>query len=304
MDAKRDDQTTKVFCFGEALWDVLPDGMYPGGAPINVAYHLNRLGVEAVPITAVGRDELGTRMLEQMRAWNLETRGVSVIAGKSTGVVKANPQKDGSVKYEIVEGVAWDWIYIPREVKAEVLQPDAALVYGTLAARLPANRIQLMRLLGVINKGWKIYDVNLRPPYDDHALVWELARRADLIKLNESELRALTVQPEAPLAEAAARFAEGSACPRICVTAAERGAGLWLDGAWHWTDAQMIATQDTVGAGDAFLASLIADFLRAKKIADPQATLTRANRLGAFVAASHGATPLYTIAPTGEITSL
>ena len=48
-----------VLCFGEILWDSLPEGLFPGGAPFNVAYHLRRLGARAVPVTAVGRDTLG-----------------------------------------------------------------------------------------------------------------------------------------------------------------------------------------------------------------------------------------------------
>jgi len=32
---KKDDY--KVVCFGEILWDILPTGAVPGGAPMNVA---------------------------------------------------------------------------------------------------------------------------------------------------------------------------------------------------------------------------------------------------------------------------
>ena len=45
-----------ILCFGEVLWDSLPRGIFPGGAPVNVAYHLTQFGHHAVPVTAVGRD--------------------------------------------------------------------------------------------------------------------------------------------------------------------------------------------------------------------------------------------------------
>jgi fructokinase len=35
--------TIPVYCFGEILWDVLPDGPQPRGAPLNVDYQLTKL---------------------------------------------------------------------------------------------------------------------------------------------------------------------------------------------------------------------------------------------------------------------
>ena len=50
--------SSSVLCFGEILWDLLPHGAFPGGAPFNVAYHLHRLGVPVLPVSAVGADNL------------------------------------------------------------------------------------------------------------------------------------------------------------------------------------------------------------------------------------------------------
>ena len=47
----------KVVCFGEALWDNFPDYKEIGGAPLNVAYHLNKLGVD-FPIASVDTSHL------------------------------------------------------------------------------------------------------------------------------------------------------------------------------------------------------------------------------------------------------
>jgi len=49
---------SKILCFGELLWDMLPQGKQAGGAPMNVAFHLNRLGLNAFPFTAVERVQL------------------------------------------------------------------------------------------------------------------------------------------------------------------------------------------------------------------------------------------------------
>ena len=46
-----------VVCFGEVLWDISPSGSVPGGAPMNVAYHLHKQQKNPAVITSVGNDE-------------------------------------------------------------------------------------------------------------------------------------------------------------------------------------------------------------------------------------------------------
>jgi fructokinase len=53
-----------ITCFGEMLWDVLPTGKQPGGAPLNVAVHLHNLGLEAQLVSRVGHDDLGAELLD------------------------------------------------------------------------------------------------------------------------------------------------------------------------------------------------------------------------------------------------
>jgi fructokinase len=61
-----------------------------------------------------------------------------------------------------------------------------------------------------------------------------------------------------------------------------------------------VVVKDTVGAGDSFLAALIHGLVGPVSRA-PDAILTRACRLGEFVASSDGATPQYTVAPDGTV---
>jgi sugar/nucleoside kinase (ribokinase family) len=50
---------SEVLCAGEVLWDSLPPGLFLGGAPLNVACHLNAHGVQVGMISRVGADRLG-----------------------------------------------------------------------------------------------------------------------------------------------------------------------------------------------------------------------------------------------------
>jgi fructokinase len=290
-----------VLCFGEVLWDCLPRGLFPGGAPINVAYHLQKLGITAYPVTAVGSDFLGQELIRRLEQWGLDSRFVTVLPDKQTGVVRAHIQPDGSAKYEIVEDVAWDWIE-PEDEVFQMATRGASLLFGTLAQRSEHNRKRLDAVLERMAGGLKIYDVNLRPPFDNPETIRYLASKANLIKLNDEELGVVThgLYPKLSLEKAAREYAEQVRCDRLCVTAGARGAGLLDSGQWYWVDGRSVVVRDTVGAGDSFLAALISGLVGATK-RSPEAILTRACRLGEFVASSDGATPKYAVAPDGTV---
>jgi fructokinase len=292
-----------VLCFGEVLWDCLPRGLFPGGAPINVAYHLQKLGMTAYPVTAVGSDFLGQELIRRLEQWGLDSRFVNVLPEKDTGVVRAHIQPDRSAKYEIVEDVAWDWIE-PDEEVFEMASRSASLLFGTLAQRSEHNRKRLNAVLEKMAGGLKIYDVNLRPPFDDAETIQYLATKSDLIKLNDEELEVVThgLYPTLSLEKAAREYAAQVGCQRLCITAGARGAGLLDAGNWYWVDGRAVTVRDTVGAGDSFLAALISGLVGPVS-RSPDAILTRACRLGEFVASSDGATPQYTVAPDGTVYS-
>jgi fructokinase len=49
-----------ILCFGEILWDMLPTGAQPGGAPVNVAIHLKKQGQNPVIVSKTGNDKEGS----------------------------------------------------------------------------------------------------------------------------------------------------------------------------------------------------------------------------------------------------
>ncbi len=283
-----------VLCFGEILWDFLPDALYPGGAPFNVAYHLHRQQVGVHLVSAVGRDVLGDELLRRLHHWEIATDLVCRHHGLPTGNVIATLSPGGDASYEITPSVAWDQIFVTEDVVRAAVGADA-VVFGSLALRSAFNRNALERILAVLpDNALRIFDVNLRPPHDDLTLVRELAPRASVLKLNAAEAARLAADTaESPgNEEAHARtLAEISGGAIICVTAGERGAGLLRDGTWHWEPGRDVPVADTIGAGDSFLAALVAHLLN-QTGTDPE-ILARACRLGEWVATQRGATPPY-----------
>jgi sugar/nucleoside kinase (ribokinase family) len=77
---------------------------------------------------------------------------------------------------------------------------------------------------------------------------------------------------------------------QLCITRGGDGALLWADGRWHSQPAVPVKVVDTVGAGDSFLAMLLAQRLRGVA---PALALQRAAALGSFVASRAGAVPDY-----------
>ncbi len=279
---------SKVVCFGEVLWDALPQGLFLGGAPLNVAYHLHRLGSEALMVSAVGEDALGEEVAERMKGFGLSTAYIVVRPSLRTGLVKVRVDPAGNASYRILDPAAWDMIDVPDALLASNARFDA-LVFGSLAMRHEHNFSQLTRLLAVPGV-LRVFDVNLRSPFDNPELVFALARHADVIKLNEEEIVKLTGIDHDPRRSILA-LSERTGIQRICLTLAARGAILYDQGQWFQARAEPVEVRDTVGAGDAFLAHLVLSMLSDR--VNPGDELARACRLGAFIASQHGATPEY-----------
>lgn len=288
------------YAFGEILWDCLPSGRHAGGAPFNVAAHLAQLGVSVSLISAVGRDSLGDEILQVARDKNVNVDFVGrVRIGLPTGTVIATLDEKGNASYELVQPAAWDEIKVSAKA-LEALGKARALTFGSLAGRSPYNLEQLDRLLAV-DGPLKFFDVNLRPPFVDPPLVIDLAKRADVIKLNDGEVGKLaswlqtgelihnTPRTADEFAQACAAIAEATNSSRICVTMADEGAALWDRGTLVTAPAPQVAVKDTVGAGDAFMAGLMVGLTRGT---DTRKVLENACRLGAYVASHYGATPL------------
>lgn len=287
-----------IICFGEALWDILPRGIFLGGAPLNVAYHLSRLGISVWPVSAVGRDFLGDEAVRRIAAWGLSTDLISQLSGAPTGTVRAQLDARGVAAYAIATHVAWDRIAAPG--KSLRLHAPRAIVFGSLALRGPANRRTLAQIFQAWPTATRVLDLNLRAPFDCGSGVAFALRHAQIVKLNDEELSRMTRLPVGTvtrLEAAARRFASNHGCEEVCVTAGPRGAGLLSGGNWFWESARRIEVRDTVGAGDAFLAAFLSRHLGG---ASPRDSLARACRLGEFVAAHDGATPPYSMGASGQ----
>ena len=281
-----------VACFGEVLWDTFPGEIKrAGGAPFNVAYHLNKMGINAYMISSVGEDTLGHELINKITAWNISTDGIQISTEHPTSQVIATIDEHHDAHYEIVENVAWDFIKALPADQEKLTKMDA-LVFGTLAARNQASRNTLFELIEASK--FNIFDINLRPPHYSTELIEALLHKSHLAKFNKAELRMiLDYLGKAYKDEIdSVRFIqEKFKIEEVIVSKGSRGALYVCADAVYDYPTISVQVKDTVGSGDSFLAGFIAK--RLEKDTSAHDIMTNAVFLGAFVTSQEGACPEY-----------
>lgn len=274
-------------CFGEMLWDILPSGKIPGGAPMNVAIHLKHFGHQVSIISRIGSDDLGKELIDFVKSKELNCQLIQQGNTHLTGVVKVNMDDKSNVTYKIVKPVAWDYIQSEPLALDTVAQADC-LVFGSLSARSPQSFETLKELLPIAK--FKVLDVNLRPPYYDTTTLSYLMTQADVVKLNHHELAEICSWffVENTLEEQISRLATHFQLKTICVTLGADGAVLYHQGLFYRSEGFPVEVCDTIGSGDSFLASFLSSFLQNDHY---EYALQKACAVGALVATHHGATP-------------
>ena len=276
-----------IISIGEVVWDIFPERRVLGGAPVNVAYHLRCLDVEVGVVTRVGPDELGDRTIGTMTAMGLPVAGVQH-GDLPTGTVKVTMDVNNEPHFDIVKPAAWDNIVLAEAAEFIGARPFK-LVFGSLAQRDERSRRTIRGLWQKAEQ--RFYDVNLRPPDTSREIVEASLAAADLVKVNGAELLEVGRWHNLSGNERKSVAQELMGRYNIAVLVVTEGAeGAWLlDGDDYFqAPASPVKVADTVGAGDAFFATLLAGY---ENGLGWQKCLDRATERGGYVASQHGATP-------------
>ncbi|MCE5224719.1 MAG: PfkB family carbohydrate kinase, partial [Porphyromonadaceae bacterium] len=179
----------KILCFGEVLWDLLPEGPRPGGAPVNVALHLKKFGLNVRFAGRIGNDLLGSNLRSFIEKQGLDTDLLQVDFNLPTSTVEVQLDSYNQPNFTIVDNVAWDRIELTESLEEATCESDI-LIYGTLASRHSFTRRTLLSMVRK-NNCLRFLDVNLRSPYDDKDMVEELIENASIVKLNDGEIQTI-----------------------------------------------------------------------------------------------------------------
>lgn len=278
----------KVLCFGEVLWDAFGDEKKAGGAPMNVARHLVQQKVDVTFASRVGMDAPGGELVHFLKKNGLYSNIIQLDEHLPTCEVTVKLDSGNQATYIIPEPVSWDNIQT-EDALTETAVNAAAIVFGSLACRTETTRQTLLNLLDETN-ALRVLDVNLRPPHYTLATIETLAARATVVKMNEEEASLLIGGSNGSLKDMIGEFYAKYHARTICVTRGENGAIIWHDHEFYEHPGFKVNVVDTVGAGDAFLATFIAGILAAQPM---QQVLAKACAIGAFVTGKRGANPVY-----------
>ncbi|MGQ8337810.1 carbohydrate kinase family protein [Sunxiuqinia sp. A32] len=290
-------ENKQILCIGEVLWDVFPDQKKIGGAPVNFAYHVSKLGIESLAISAIGNDKLGDELL-----YMLDKAGLHYDIGRNeypTGTVKINLSRNGVPQYEICEPVAWDFIRLNPELEA-IARNAYAVCYGSLAQRGILSRESIRQLVQLVPEtAYKVFDINLRQQFYSKELISDSLKICNVLKINNEELEIVSDM-----------FGFSGSQDEICrmlineyklsllvLTCGINGSYLYTINQKSFRETPMVKVVDTVGAGDSFTAAIVAGLLKDRLLEE---THDMAVRLSAFVCAESGAMPDYHLEDLNE----
>lgn len=275
--------------------DVFPDRTVLGGAPFNVACHLRAFGLDPVLVTRTGSDTFHDRIVDVMEHKGMDTVGVQRDPRHPTGQVAVHLKPDGSHQFEILDYQAYDFIdpVLARLIGLNVR--PRLMYYGTLAQRHEISRRALSSLLESACTP-RMLDLNLRKPWYDTQTLKRSLERADIVKMNETELATLARTLRLRIndeKEQATELIKRFKLDSLLVTRGEHGAWLLdkqgkLASTIPDASAAAVKVQDTVGAGDAFSAVFIVGRLLGWP---PAETMQRAALFASAICGIRGAVP-------------
>ena len=273
---------------GEILWDMLPGGKALGGAPANFAYHASRLGEEGWAVSAVGDDPLGAEIMEIVAEKRLNH--LIAVTDQPTGTVRVSLDAQGVPSYNITEDVAWDNIPFTPEMEALAVRADA-VCFGSLVQRM-ASRDSVLRFLRATRpEALRVFDINLRQHYYSREVIDESLKLADILKINDEEIRivadmfGLGDDDTAACRALIARYG----LQLVILTKGADGSEVITEDESFPQKAGKVKVVDTVGAGDSFTAAFVVAYLRGLSLSDAQRL---ANETAAYVCSCKGAMPL------------
>jgi fructokinase len=272
---------------------------HPGGSPMNVSFGLARLGIPVDFLTRLGRDSRG-RAIES----HLASAGVTVVptpsADITTSSATATIDEEGSAHYDFDV----DWRIDANDASSKASE---VVHFGSIGAFLQPGAGSVAELLAAARTTATItYDPNIRPQFlPDHAAAVAAAEghiaTSDVVKASDEDVAWLYPDRD-PASVAAGWLAAGPSL--VVVTTGSGGSIVQFRSGSLVVPARTVEVADTIGAGDSFMAGLIAglywerllgaearDSLRDVSVDTVKSLVERATLCAAITVGRRGAQP-------------
>lgn len=281
-----------VLSFGEILWDILPEKKHLGGAPLNCAMHLQRMGYETTVISALGNDELGKSALVLIQKENISMDYITIVDTVPTGFTHV-VLENGFPSYEFNNPCAWDCIALSDEqMKSIANKRWSVFIFGSLSQRSEKSRHALYALLDVLKSDTIFFDVNIRKNFYSKEIIKRSLAYAHIVKMNDEEVpfiaRLLEYSDSSEVF--IDRLMRDYTLQGVIITLGSKGAAAYFNGKKYYQKTGAVSVVDTVGAGDSFSAAFLAAYIQGKSI---QESLLSGSVLADYVVSHAGAVPVY-----------
>ena len=277
--------------FGEVLWDIYPEAKTLGGAPSNFAIHSQELGANSFLISCIGDDSLGKDAQTLLNDFDLNTSGIQVNKFFPTGRVVVNLDQMGNASYKIDEESAWDHIIFDDNIR-NICQLLDAVCFGTLAQRSSNSKKALKKILDSTPLNClKVFDVNFRQEFYNIEIIKLSLERADIVKMNQFEFYQIAniVFISQEWKKGALSLIHEFDLKLVIITLGENGSIMATKNDYivH-TPKNKVNVLSTVGAGDAYTASVVFGWLNKKPLNE---IVIEASNLASHVCGFMGAIP-------------
>lgn len=273
----------KVLIFGEILIDSLEGQWYPGGAPFNVAAHLNQFNHQVHFISAVGNDPEGEYLVNYIKQQELDCQYLQHNS-YPTGVVEVQ-LINSEPEYNILNHRSYDYITVPP---IEIEELDL-IYYGTLALRNPRSRQTLDSIKDGF-KGVSFVDINIRHPWFHYEDIKKYLTNIDWLKINIDELHEL-IPGNIPVTEKVKTLSAENSIKNIICTRGTESILLYSKDSDQIIYQNIVPNKQvisTIGAGDSFSAIAIDALLKEE---DLPLLLQRASIISSAICSYSGAIP-------------
>jgi fructokinase len=262
-----------IVCLGELLMDLFPAEQgaelaavsaflpVPGGAPANVAVAAARLGADTAFMGKVGDDGFGRRLASVLKENAVDTRGLRFDQEARTTLNFLTLPTPNSYECLFYRGA--DALFSPQDIDAGLLREAAVFHFGSVSLTEEPCRSATLEAARLAREAGALvsFDVNYRPtlwlkPAEALPQIRKAAAAADLLKVNESELRLLAGGDD-PESSGGALLDLGPAI--LIVTLGEEGCALVRrSGCARYAGFRLPAV-DATGCGDAFVGAWLVE---------------------------------------------
>lgn len=306
-----EDSMLDVITFGEILIDFISSKAgvsladapafkkAAGGAPANVAVGLARLGVASGFMGKVGDDDFGYFLARTLAENGVDTSGLLFSQEAPTALAFVSLKQDGERDFMFYRQPSADMLIRPEEINKDYIKGAKVFHFGSISLISEPSRSATMEALRCAEEHGVFisYDPNLRLP------LWpspaEARQRiamgcdfADVAKISEEEMEFLAGTSDL---ERGAEHLLYSKLKLLVVSRGREGCYFATREERGYVPGYPVAAVDTTGAGDAFVAGLLAGLLHIGLRVDVTGglidVLCFANAVGALTTTKRGAIP-------------